>query len=269
MKLQLAKTGKFGIDGTIVTEKDLTDAVETFEGDVPVTLGHNLADFMPAFGWVKSVEYSVPEKILYGNVELSDLLKDAYEQGFYKKWSVGIERRASDNKRYLHHLAFLGATPPKIKDLKIMDSKIINMSDVKEIWTFGEQDTDKDKKEVKNMPEKKDSQELADAIKPYEDKLTAMAERMREIKKEALKSAITGKVPEAKRSLVMELADNLPVEDSIELSDDTGSKKKVSAIDLLTEIFKSIPLPVKPGEMEMGDADKGKEINYASLVKNV
>jgi hypothetical protein len=35
---------------------------------------------------------------------------------------VSIPARAADGKRYLHHLAFLGATPPKIRDLLIVNS---------------------------------------------------------------------------------------------------------------------------------------------------
>jgi hypothetical protein len=265
LRLQLAKPGKFGIDGTVVTEQALRDAVETFESDVPITLGHHLADFMPAFGWVKSVEYSEPEKILYGDVELSDVLKDAFEEGLYKKWSVGIHKRASDGKRFLHHLAFLGAVPPKIKDLKIMDSKVINMSDVQETWTFP--DESKQKEEVKIMPkdEGKDL-ELADAKKKASDLETAL----RNAKKDALKKAIEGKVPAAKAGLVMELADHLTLDETIELSDDAG-KRKVSAFDILSEIFALIPLPVKPGSVDMGDAPDtgGSSVDAAAMIKSM
>lgn len=269
LRLQLAKPGKFGIDGTVVTEKDLRDAAETFESEVPITLGHNLADFMPAFGWVKAVQYSEPEKIIFGDVELSDVLKDAFEQGLYKKWSVGIHRRASDGKRFLHHLAFLGAVPPKIKDLKIMDSKVINMSDVDETRTFELFDKTTTK-EVKTMPDETKDEgkdvELADLEKRASDLETAL----RNAKKEALKNAIAGKVPAAKTGLVMELADRLPLEDSIELSDDSGVKRKVSAFDLLSEIFASIPLPVKPGEMDMGDVSgRGDSVDALAMIKSM
>lgn len=269
LRLQLAKPGKFGIDGTVVTEQALRDAAETFESEVPVTLGHHLADFMPAFGWVKAVEYSEPEKILYGDVELSDVLKEAFEQGLYKKWSVGIRKRASDGKRFLHHLAFLGAVPPKIKDLKIMDSKVINMADVDETWAF--ELADKSTKEVKTMPDepKKDEGkdiELADVKKKVSDLEIAL----RNAKKDALKNAIAGKVPAAKAALVMELADRLPLEDSIELSDDSGTKRKVSAFDLLSEIFASIPLPVMPGSVDMGDApDRGDSVDVSAMIKSM
>ena len=39
---------------------------------------------------------------------------------FMMLWSASFKRRASDGKYYLHHLAFLGEVPPKIKDLKIL-----------------------------------------------------------------------------------------------------------------------------------------------------
>jgi len=118
MKIELVKVGTFG-EHTI-TEKDLDELVETFQGEVPITLGHSLADFMPAFGWVTSVEKK--DGSLIGEVELNDLLKEAFEQGLYKKWSAGIRRDPVTGKKYLHHVAFLGAVPPKIKDLKVFQS---------------------------------------------------------------------------------------------------------------------------------------------------
>ena len=106
MQIELAKVGVFGEAGTAVTEKDLQEIVETFEGEVPVVLGHQLADFMPAFGWVKNVKYDEEKKTLYGEVELNDILASAFKEGLYKKWSVGIRRRGKDGKAYLHHVAF-------------------------------------------------------------------------------------------------------------------------------------------------------------------
>ena len=92
MRIELAKVGIFGADGTPVAEIDLKDVVETFEGEVPITLGHTLADWMPAFGWVKGVEYDPKKKTLYGDIELSDLLKDVFDAKLYKKWSNKIRR---------------------------------------------------------------------------------------------------------------------------------------------------------------------------------
>lgn len=113
MRIEIARTGIY--NGKQLTKDDLREVVETFKGDVPIALGHNLADHLPAFGWVKSVE--VKDDTLYGDVELLPPLSDAYDQGFYRNWSIGL-RRGDDGKKYLHHLAFLGAVPPAIKGLK-------------------------------------------------------------------------------------------------------------------------------------------------------
>ena len=122
MIIELARVGDW--NGEKLTEKELEDVVKNFKGEVPVVLGHNYADFMPAFGWVKRVWKEGDS--LYGEVELSDILKDAYEAGLYKKWSVGL--RKGESGWYLHHLAFLGAVPPRIKDLKV-----VNFSDAKDV----------------------------------------------------------------------------------------------------------------------------------------
>lgn len=352
MQIELAKTGKYQ-DNIEITEKDISELKETFKGDVPITLGHQLADFMPAFGWVKSID--VRDKSLVGEIELTDLLKDAYNRGLYKKWSIGI-RKGPDGKKYLHHLAFLGEVPPKIKDLKIFKS--VEMSDIAETWTFEaadkppalsslevvdrewdvsgarqrvfekygieglkayclyrDPDTDQQNKtaykflvvdivdgkpaiiskalssalaylhgargveipeEVRKKVEpkierlqKKEEENMADneELLKAKEKMTKLETDIRNLKKEALKTAMAGKVPQAKHSIVMELADRLDLEESIELSD--GEKKtKVSAFDLLIEIMKSIPLPVKTGEANMGDVYKDEKSVDARKVLN-
>jgi hypothetical protein len=119
LKLELAHVGMFGQDGTVVTEQDLAEVAETFDGKGPVSLGHKLADWMPKFGDVRKVELSEDGTSLSGELEIKDVLADAVEEKWYEDISVGLPRRASDGKRYLHHIAFLGAVPPKIRDLKV------------------------------------------------------------------------------------------------------------------------------------------------------
>ncbi len=119
IKRELAHIGMFGPDGTVVTKTDLADCAETFDGKCPVSLGHRLADWMPKFGNVKSVELLEDGESLSGEVEMHDELADAVDEKFYDDISVGIQTRKKDGKKYLHHVAFLGAIPPKIRDLKI------------------------------------------------------------------------------------------------------------------------------------------------------
>ena len=366
MKIELAKAGVFGAEGTNITPELLQEVKETFDGEVPVVIGHSLADFMPAFGWVKSLEYDPDTQTLYGDIELNDLLKDAFDKELYKKWSVGIRRRASDNKSYLHHVAFLGAVPPKIKDLKILDGKMVNMADA-ENWTFELSDKPKpppleeldvedipwdalearkrvfdkygieglkkyclyqDKEQdpnnkgaykflvvdikdgkpvvvakalsaalaylhgargveikesikkvvepkVKRLLKKKEvsmqekEKNMADEAKrEYETKIAELADKLKKQKTKELEKAIEGKLPKEKAYLVKELADSLNIEETIELSDENG-KRKVSAFDILLDIFSSIPLPVEPGKKEFADKDGKEQIDYNELLKHV
>jgi len=128
LRIELAKTGNW--NGQVLTKEHLEQVVKNFKDEVPVVLGHLKADHMPAFGWVKSVELSEDGETLYSDVELSDPLKEAYEFGLYKKWSIGL-RKNDKGEWYLHHLAFLGAVPPRIKGLKVLE-----MSDLDGIETF-------------------------------------------------------------------------------------------------------------------------------------
>lgn len=358
MQIELVRVGKFG--DVEIKPKDLEELKETFKGEVPITLGHQLADFMPALGWVKSVE--IQNGSLIGEIELNDLLKEAYQQGLYKKWSVGI-RKGPDGKKYLHHLAFLGEVPPKIKDLKVL--KTIAMSDVDETWVFetadkppplsslevvdGPWDVSAARKRVfekygieglkeyslyrdpeadpenktaykflvvdivdgepkiikkalsaalaylhgargvkideevrkkvepkieqlqKKIKDEKEEEKMADA--KYEngkldEKLKKMEEEIRKLKKEALKEAMAGKVPQAKHELVYMLADKLSLEEEITLSD--GDRKvNLSALDLLIEIMKSIPLPVKTGAMDMGDTLHEEEFETRKIINKI
>ena len=42
-RLELARTGQFGMDGTELTLQDLREAVETFEGTTPISIGPQMA----------------------------------------------------------------------------------------------------------------------------------------------------------------------------------------------------------------------------------
>lgn len=278
VKMELARTGVFGEEGTVVTAEDLKEVAETFSGQVPITFGHTLADFMPAVGYVKSVRFDPATETLIGEeVDLSDALVEAMDQKMYKNWSIGVRRRKSDGKKYLHHLAFLGAVPPKIKDLKILeDVPVVYMADdidTEQSWTDNIPESFEEIqsiKEAKVMSEERKEESKDLELAEANQRLKYLETALRNAKKEALRKAIEGKVPAAKLDLVMELADHLPIEEEIELSDDMG-KRKVSAFDILKEIFASIPLPVKPGEMDMGDVSEvdSEKVDAAAMIKSM
>jgi hypothetical protein len=71
---------------------------------------------------VLSVSLSDNGNTLLGQVEFGDAANDAYTAGMFDRWSISIPRRGKDGKRYLHHLALLGETPPKIPGLRELDA---------------------------------------------------------------------------------------------------------------------------------------------------
>ena len=135
-RLELAHTGTFGADGNSITKQDLKEVVETFDGRVPISLGHYMTkrdDWWPSWGNVDSVmmteDPNGEDATLIGDISIREELAEALKSGYYPGWSVSIPARASDGKRYLHHLAFLGAMPPAIRDLKILGDGTDGMPD--------------------------------------------------------------------------------------------------------------------------------------------
>lgn len=279
-RLELARTGQFGVDGTELTLKDLKEAVETFEGTPPISIGHQMAkeDWFPRFGSILSVELTEdPDGVnatLLGDVEMSEILAEAYDQGFYTGWSISLPQRGSDSKRYIHHLAFLGAMPPKIRDLKVIQelkkSDSIDMSDChgNSMFTYV------------NLPGRKPGENMEDAMdgKPektlefsdeQKEKISRAERIFREGKRDKLKAAAGNLIPEGKMESLLELSDSLCESKDFDFSDD-GKKTKKAPIDVLIDIFSAIPKVNKTLETEMSFSDNKpteKPIDYDSLAQ--
>lgn len=281
-RLELARTGQFGMDGTELTLKDLREAVETFEGTPPLSIGHQMAkeDWFPRFGSILSVELAENADgingTLSGDVEMNEILSDAYDQGFYTGWSISLPQRGSDSKRYIHHLAFLGAMPPKIRDLKVIQelkkstSGSIDMSDCKSSSTFtyvklpvptGKINTMEDQ-----MEEKPKTLEFSDEQK---ERLTRADRIFREGKRDKLKAVAADIVPEEAMGRLLELSDSLCGSSDHDFSD--GEKKVAKApVDVLIDIFGAIPKAnAELGkEMQFSDANAAKKpIDYDAIAQ--
>lgn len=277
-RLELARVGVHGVKGQTVTEQDLKEIVETFS-ETPVTIGHELADWMPAFGKVVSVSYDGKNKTLTGVVQLSDLLAEAMAEGLYTQWSIGAPRRAVDGKRFLHHLAFLGAVPAAVKSLGMLET--VNLSDIDprdEITHTTEEEGKMTLEEMKAKYEaeqqaRKAAEQRADEA---EQKLASAAassageielsdvqkeneelrKRIASGRKQALLDAAKGKIPKDREGELVALADRLSVDtDAIELSDSDGKKEELDAVELLSRILAAIPAPVSEGELDLSDEE--------------
>ncbi|QAR34109.1 hypothetical protein EP073_12050 [Geovibrio thiophilus] len=214
MILEMAKTGRYG--EVTLTEADLEQMEKSFGGKVPVTVGHEIAGDMPAAGWVKNIW--AESGILMGEAELGDWLKEAYGRGEYRNWSIGAKRDA-DGRLYLHHLAFLGALPPKIRGLEVVE-----MGDCDGVITFSGE------------------------IPAYFSELEALRREKREKRLTELRTACEGRIPAAKLELVMEFAENL--EGTVNFSDGHGA----DAVSVLKDVFSSLPEPVRAGKMNLPEA---------------
>jgi len=210
MKLELARAGNH--NGVVITPEDILSMAGNFTPQIPVTIGHESDDSMPAYGWVTSVEVSADGSVLLGEIELGAELAEAFSEGRFKNWSIGAARNEED-ALYLHHVAFLGAVPPMIKNLKL-----ISMGDRSKIVTFSPLNcgfvlSDSEMTEFSRLK-----------AKNLDTKLTK------------LKDAAAGKLPAAAYGALMAFADSLERE-----------HPSVNAADTLADIIGRVRNPVAQG----------------------
>jgi len=279
---ELAKPGIFGSadNPQIVAEKDLQEIAETFPeiGKAPVTFGHWPDPARPRLGNVISVTWDPEAKVLSGTIEEQDELAKAVDEGYYPDVSIGAKRRAVDGKMYLHHLAYLGEEPPAIKDLLSAINKelmpdiaasdfdgAVSLPDPKTapIPQADPTDLSASTPPVQSPPADK-SLSLANGSALQAD-AAALEAQLRALKKDAILKAAQGRVPKAKEPVLLALADSLDVRDTLELADESGSKRRTSAIDLLADLLNSLPQPVTEGRLQLSDPEPIKPINMKTL----
>ena len=298
-RIELARVGAHGQNGIPVTAADLAEIAVTFreQKTAPIVIGHSLADWMPQFGEVTSVEFNATTGVLEGDIELNELLAESWTKKLYTQWSISAPRRASDGKRFLHHLAFLGATPAAVKGLKVLEA--INLSDVDRRDYIAIVAGDARREESMNMEElqrefsaervkreaaeaelaslrqkaagtEKVTQELSDA----NAKLAETTRQIKAAKIAALKTSAAGRVPSELINDLVAIADQLDPASTIELSDTAGKTEKVGSIELLERIVKALPRQVTEGELNLGDAplpggEPGGKSVFAGLAAHV
>ncbi len=109
------------------SEDKLQGSAESYSPSVheaPIVIGHP-KDNGPAYGWVKSMEFSegsldaIPDQV---NEDFAEMVK----KGSFKKVSASFylpdaPNNPSPGNLYLRHVGFLGAQPPAIKGLAAVD----------------------------------------------------------------------------------------------------------------------------------------------------
>ncbi len=265
-RMELARVGQFGMDGAEITLEDLREVKETFDGHAPVSIGHDMTkdkDWWPSFGNVVALDLEEAEDginaTLSGDVMLDIVLAEAIDQGFYDGWSISMPKRGSDSKRYLHHLAFLGAVPPKIRDLKILkelrDSGAPSFegdTDFADSFFFHQSDFKDSKPEVAPIEDPgASSSEFSDKRLEAAKKMFKNAQRAR------VKAELSSIVPAGIMGKVLEFSDKLcELGQSSDFSDDGDA-----VLNNFVEIVKSIP--VGQGDLtkkhDFSDARKGHE----------
>lgn len=303
-RLEIAKVGRWGQDGAKIDKQDLADVVETFQGKRPIVVGHDGAqnDKAPKFGDVLDVQLNGDGTVLIGDVVFLDAAESLFSDGYYDGWSVSIPTRGSDGKRYLHHLAILGATPPKIPGLKELaidyadgdSARIIGFSgkipeEVEELDAKEIQDKFADlEKKVTTLQEenaalkagkttegeggegkKKDEGAAKDQ---YADELKKLKDDAAKSRMDAFKKSVTGKVPAGMLAKAVAIAGMINEITESEFSD--GDKKRSERpIGVLAELLEAWPSSVSEGPSGNNYSDSvgadGKPIDWNKLAQKV
>lgn len=280
---QLCRTGVHGSDGATITEQDLNEILETFSPPRPISLGHDMAqgDSFPKFGDVLALDGIYPdpkrpgEKVLVGNVRLHSALDEQFDdgngEGTYNGWSVTIPRRVSDGKRYLHSVAVLGATPPKIPGLDQLKIKTVySDGDQVETFTFSEKlnyqeetmtDAEKQKMEALEKANKELEEKLKTAEKKAEEKepakkdekfaepkpdeaikarLEATEKELRQNKLERFSDAVSDKLPQGVLEKAKSVASVLVDVPDVSFSDN-GVTQTSSALKVFQDVLSAWP----------------------------
>jgi len=160
----------------------LLDIEKNFNRDdrAPVVLGHYAAmdGGNPAYGWIKGL--AAADGVLYSDIEMSDELGDLIKSGKYANKSIGIYEDGKDGWR-LHHLAILGAAPPRIKGLGQIKLNDVGDADIKTfsyINNGNKKEPEMDEKKVKEMEAK--LEELSAKNQEYSQRLEEFKQREKE-----------------------------------------------------------------------------------------
>lgn len=113
-------------NGHTLTDADLAEAASVTNeiGEAPMTIGHVRGTGGPRYG--RFTNFSAEPTThpftgasvtgLFADGAPLDAVKDAVNDGFYNQRSVGFGRDPQ-GRRYAHHVALLGGTPPAVKGL--------------------------------------------------------------------------------------------------------------------------------------------------------
>lgn len=255
---------------------DLTDSifdevVETFDPAIhepPVTLGHITKDHndKPSMAWVAGIKRVGNMLYTKGRQVWKDF-DQMVKDGRYKKRSIGI-RQNSDGKWYMHHLAFLGATPPAAKGLpdiyegipdeyaaanydnSDLESQIDNFPYEGEISPKSK-DGKMDKKYTENDLQVKLEDQKKVADKQYQDGLEAEKKKVAEDTRKEVEKEYNDKVEEGKRFAAHNTEMDKFVDQGIKDGIINPAMVKAGLKDLLYSMNTPVELNFKEGDKEV------------------
>jgi hypothetical protein len=106
-------------------ESEIDEIINNFdaaEHEPPVTIGHQVKDSDPSFGWVRQVWKK--DKELWGKVAFIPEMADLIKREVFKNRSISVYQDFNGKgKKVLRHLAILGAVPPRIKGMPALEFK--------------------------------------------------------------------------------------------------------------------------------------------------
>ncbi len=300
-RLEIAYPGMHGQDESKLTEDMITDCVRNFKGVVPAVISHAAArlEKVPAVGRVIFLDR--PKKRLEAVVELSDDLDLAMLNREVNSWSPGFAK--GGDGWYLHHLAFSGSVPGKMRDLKVLaeleqDKEFLEGKDVKlleftdsenllKLEDFGMDEEVKklietvnslvkdvkelssDVKELKkasgNGESTEEGKKVEELEKAYSDKISALQKELGSKKKDEFLKSLEGRLPKEEIDKIGNFLDSEKGQEA--LFSDTGENDAEGLLSLVSGAFDKLPKVDLEGEVVDFSDTKGSadKVDYADL----
>lgn len=207
---------------------------------------------------------------------------------------MSLPRRAKDGKAYLHHLAFLGATPPKIPGLKEIDTFKFADDDKVNAFEFSgklkeiDEEVKMDEEELKALKEKAEQLEKEVATlkaeneklveekkgleeklkgcstseealpKEFSDKLKTYDEELKKNRLNLFRAKVGAVVPKGVYEQAESLATSIAGRNVSVNFSDNGKTESANEIELLGSILSKWPSQVLEGSVGFDYSDKGE-----------
>ncbi len=253
------------------TKKNLDELVDRFARETsgaPITLNHNKKG--PAYGWVDQLKRK-GDRLLATFKQVPEAFQAVIKKGLFKNVSVELAPDRDGKGERLRAVSFLGATPPAIKELDLVefgededaiyiDFKEDNRMDEEERLRIRVADLEKElqsnKDEIKTFSEAESEKDKRIEVLETGIKSQALETKEKEVKAFCEAQVEAKKVYPAEVPGITQTLMSLDSTEIKEFSEEDGKTSKKTAFDQYKEAIEGRPEVVNFGEIVTDKTDR-------------